>query len=319
MRAVVVREYGSPDVLRVEDLEAPAPRANEVLIRVRAASLNPLDRARMRGRPLAMRLINGPRQPKNPALGADVAGEVHAVGAAVTEFRPGDHVVGLCTPHWGSLAEYVCVASSNVVRKPWRLKFEEAAATPVAACTALRGLRARVPLQPGQRVLINGAAGGVGTFAVQIAKAMGAHVTAVCSTPNAAMVSTIGADVVVDYTREDFTRNESRYDLVFDCVFNHPVSSIRRVLMPVGTHLIVGVMDDRYGWLMLQLLSAMPRSMFGRQKAMGLVGKRGGIREDLETIRELIESGKITPIVDRCYPLGETAEAMRYLETKHAR
>jgi NADPH:quinone reductase-like Zn-dependent oxidoreductase len=231
MKAIVFRKYGSPDDLTIEEIEKPTPGDDQVLIRVRAASVNPLDWHYMRGKPYIIRLEAGMRKPKDTRLGADVAGEVEAVGRNITQFKPGDAVFGGC---WGAFAEYVCTSESALVMKPDNLTFEQAASASVAAFTALQGLRDKGGIKPGMKVLINGAAGGVGTFAVQIARSFGAVVTGVCSTKNVDMVRSIGADQVVDYTREDFTKGGKRYDLIFDLVGNHSLSACMRALTPKG-------------------------------------------------------------------------------------
>ena len=239
MKAIVLRSYGSPDVLQYEDIEKPTAAADEVLVKVRAASVNPLDWRLIRGEPYVIRAATGLRKPKNARVGADVAGEVEAVGSNVTRLRPGDSVFGAIGTSPGAFAEYVCAKEDALVLKPANLTFEQAAAVPVAALTALQGLR-KGRLQAGQTVLINGAAGGIGTFSVQIAKSLGAHVTGVCSTRNVEMVRSIGADQVVDYTREDFTASAMRYDLIFDCIGNRSLSACRRVMSKKGTYVVVG-------------------------------------------------------------------------------
>ena len=237
MKAAVYRRYGSPDVVRIEDVGKPVPKDNEVLIEVRAASVNPLDWHTMRGTPYFIRMMTGLRRPKIARLGVDVAGQVEAVGSNVTRFKPGDPVFGACS---GAFAEYVCTRESALAAKPDNVTFEQAAAVPVAALTALQSLRDKGKIQPGQKVLINGAAGGVGTFAVQIARSFGADVTGVCSTRNVDMVRSIGADRAVDYTQEDFTRSGQRYDLILDLVGNHSLLACRRALNPKGTYVAAG-------------------------------------------------------------------------------
>src|ERR1700729_3283717 len=243
MKAIVYHDYGSPDVLQLEEIEKPVAADNEVLIKVRAASINPLDWHFMRGTPYIVRIVmTGLSKPKNPRLGVDVAGQVEAVGSKVTQFKAGDEVFGTCR---GAFAEYVCTSESNLVIKPNNVTFEQAACVPIAAFTALQGLRDKGQIQPGQKVLINGASGGVGTFAVQIAKSFGAEVTGVCSTRNMDMVRSIGADYVIDYTQEDFTKRGQAYDLIFDCVGNHSLSACRRVLGPQGICILVGQLSGR--------------------------------------------------------------------------
>lgn len=313
MKAVVFTKYGSPDVLQLAELEKPTPKENQVLVKVHAASANPLDWHRMRGAPFIARLGEGLLKPKNPRLGADVAGRVEAVGNSVTEYQPGDEVFGVCV---GSFAEYVCAAETKLALKPTNLSFEAAAAVPVAAFTALKGLRDNGQIQPGQKVLVNGASGGVGTFAVQLAKAFGAEVTGVCSTRNLDMVRSIGADHVVDYTQEDFTRSGQCYDLIYDAVGNRSVSDYKRALSPKGRCVIAGFTS------LPRLFEHMvlgPRMSRGGSKKIGLMGMATTAKEDLVVIKELLEAGKVVPVIDRRYPLSETAEAIRYLETGHAR
>lgn len=314
MKAIVYRTYGSPDVLRYEEVEKPTVRDDDVLIRLRAASVNPVDWHFMRGEPYIGRAMMGLRKPRLPRLGVDLAGQVEAVGRNVTQFRPGDEVFGASR---GTLAEYVCAKEAAVVRKPANVTFEQAAAVPVAALTALQGLRDKGRVQPGQKVLINGAAGGVGTFAVQIAKWLGADVTGVCRTANVDMVRSIGADHVVDYTREDFTQSGQRYDVLFDCVGNHSLSACRRVMSPRGTYVIVGGPAGRWITPIPEALKALLVSLFISQNVAMFLARPS--KEDLNLLRELMETGKLTPVVDKRYGLSEAPEAMRYLETGHAR
>ena len=305
MKAIVYRSYGSPDVLRCEEVEKPAAGDDEVLIRIRAAAVNPLDRHLMRGVYIA-RPMTGLRKPKVTRLGADLAGQVEAVGRNVTRFQPGDEVFGVSR---GAFAEYVCADAGKLALKPANLTFEQAAAMPVAASSAWQGLRARI--QPGQKVLINGAAGGVGTFAVQIAKSFGADVTGVCSTRNVDMVRSIGADQVIDYTREDFTQSGQRYDLILDSVANHSLLACRRVMSARGIYAVVG------GKSLARVLTAPLLSPFVSQK---VVLVRASINsEDLTILKELAEANKVTPVIDRCYALSEVPEAIRYLEGGHVR
>lgn len=313
MKAVVYRRYGGPEVLNWEEVEKPAPSDGQVLVRVRAVSLNPLDWHMMRGEPVPFRLDMGLRRPKTGRLGVDMAGEVEAVGGKVTRFQPGDAVWGACD---GAFAEYVCTAAP-LARKPENISFEQAAAVPVAGLTSLQGLRDKGDIQAGQKVLINGAGGGVGTFAVQIAKAFGAEVTAVCSTTKVELVRSLGADRVIDYTREDFTRSGHRYDLIFDNVGKHSLFALRRALTPRGTYIMVGGPSGRW-------LNPMPRiaatgllSLLVSQKLAPFMSKRS--QDDLDTLRDLMAAGKVTPVVGRRYPPGEIREAMRYLEEGHAR
>jgi NADPH:quinone reductase-like Zn-dependent oxidoreductase len=307
MKAVVNHRYGSPDVLKLREIEKPALTADGVLIQVRAASVNPLDWHFMRGKPYFARFMGiGIRRPKTIVRGVDVAGVVEAAGEDVTRFRPGDEVFGTCA---GAFAEYARGREVRLAPKPEGLTFEHAAAIPIAGCTALQALRDKGQVQPGQTVLINGASGGVGTFAVQIAKALGAEVTGVCSTRNVDMVRSIGADHVVDYTREDFTRMQQRYDLIVDNVGNHSLRNLRRILTPRGTLVLAG------GKGLSRVFRAFIISRFVGQK---LIGFFADIRaEDLVFLKELVEAGKVMPVVDRTYPLTEAREAIRYLEEGH--
>jgi NADPH:quinone reductase-like Zn-dependent oxidoreductase len=315
MKAAVYTRYGPPDVVQIADVEKPVPRDNEVLIKVRAASLNPLDWHFMRGTPYAVRIIAGLRKPKFQGLGVDVAGQVEAVGTNVSQLKLGDEVFGSCK---GAFTEYVCASESVLVMKPADVTFEQAASVPVAAYTALQGLRDKGHIQAGQKVLVNGAAGGVGTFAVQIAKSFGADVTGVCSTRNLDMVRSIGADRVIDYTQEDFTKSAQRYDIFFDCVGNHSLSATKRVLNPKGIYVGAGGTTDN--WMigpLVRAISSLALSLFGNQKFLMLLAKPN--KQDLTFMREHMESGKITPVIDRHYNLNEVPEAIRYLETGHAR
>jgi NADPH:quinone reductase-like Zn-dependent oxidoreductase len=316
MKAIVYHRYGSPDVLSCEEMAKPAPAENEVLIRVRAAAVNPYDWHFMRGEPYAVRIMaRGLRKPKDPRLGADVAGVIEAVGRNITQFKTGDGVFGSCK---GAFAEYACASESKLAIKPDNVTFEQAASVPIAAFTALQGLRDKGKLQPGQKVLINGAAGGVGTFAVQIAKSFGAEVTGVCSTRNVEMVRSIGADQAVDYTQEDFTKSARRYDVILDCVGNHSFSECRRVLNPRGIYVGAGGTTDN--WMIGPLtgaLKALVLSWFVSQKQVMVLAKLS--KEDLTIMGKLIESGKVTPVIDRSYSLREVPDAIRYLEAGHAR
>ena len=315
MKAIVREQYGSPDVLELKDIDRPVIDDDGVLVRVRAASINAYDWHMLRGAPYLVRMVAGLRKPKSSAMGVDVAGEVETVGKNVTEFRPGDEVFGSRS---GSLAEYVRGTSQNFAPKPAGLTFEQAAAVPMAAGTALQGLRDKGQIKPGQRVVINGASGGVGTFAVQIAKALGAHVTAVCSTRKVDQARSLGADEVIDYTREDFTRNGQRYDLILDVAASGSLSARMRVLEPNGTLVGVGSADG-YGMasMVAGLLEAAVRSRLGSQKIPFFLAKNS--KEDLLVLKEMIEAGKIRPVIDRTYPLSQTAEAIGYLEMGHAR
>jgi NADPH:quinone reductase-like Zn-dependent oxidoreductase len=314
MKAIVYSDYGLPDVIRCEETERPTPGDNEALIRVRAAAVNPYDWHGLRGKPYFLRMMTGLRKPKDTRLGVDVAGVVAAVGRNVTAFKPGDEVFGSCR---GAFAEYACAPEKALAIKPENVTFEQAAAAPVAAFTALQGLRDTGRIQPGQKVLINGAAGGVGTFAVQIARSFGAEVTGVCSTRNVEMVRSIGADRVCDYTREDFTRGAQRYDLILDCVGNHSLSACRRVLSPKGKYVMVGGQGGQWLGPLPRVLGALVWSWFSSRKlTMTMATAR---REDLAVLRELLAAGKVTPVIDRRYTLSEVPEAMRYLGEGHAR
>ncbi len=314
MKAIVYHNYGSPDVLKCEEMEKPIPGDNQVLVKVRAASANPADWHYMRGMPYLMRMESGLRQPKETRFGLDVAGQIEAVGKSVTQFKPGDEVFGSCR---GAFAEYACALESALALKPENVSFEQAAAVPVAAYTALQGLRDKGKLQPGQKVLINGAAGGVGTFAVQIAKAFGAEVTGVCSTKNVEMVRSIGADRVIDYTKEDFTQSGQRYDLFLDCVGNHSLSACRRVLNPKGIYVIVGGRSGRWVAPMGRVLAALVVSRFVSQDMVFFIAQVN--KENLAIMHELMATGKVTSVIDRRYKLSEISEAIRYLEEGHAR
>ncbi len=315
MKAIVCHSYGSPDVLKCEEIEKPTAGDDEVLIRVRAAALNPLDWHLMKGKPYSVRILFGLRKPKDMRPGRDVAGQVEAVGRNVTRFKPGDEVFGMCR---GAFAEYVCASESALVKKPDSVTFEQAASAPVAAFTALQGLRDKGQIQPGQKVLINGAAGGVGTFAVQVAKSFGADVTGVCSTRNVAMVRSIGADRVIDYTQEDFTKPGQRYDLLFDCVVNHSLSACRRCLNPRGVYIMVGAPNSRWMiGLLAPSIKALLLSPFVSQKFVAFTARSN--KEDLTIMGELMATGKVTPVIDRRYRLSEVPEAIRYLKEGHAR
>jgi NADPH:quinone reductase-like Zn-dependent oxidoreductase len=313
MKAIVCHSYGPPDVLRCEEVEKPVPGDNDVLIKVRAAAGNPLDWKIMKGRPYIVRIMFGLRKPKITRPGVDVAGQVEAVGWNVTQFKPGDEVFGSCR---GAFAEYVCTAESMLAMKPGNVTFEQAAAVPVAAYTALQGLRNKGKAHAGQKVLVNGAAGGVGTFAVQIAKWLGAEVTGVCSTRNLEMVRSIGADHVVDYTQADFTQGGQSYDLILDCIGNHPLSAIRRVLRRDGLCVMAGG-PDKVGTILSRAFGALVLSRLGSQKFVMFIARRS--KEDLSLIGELMSAGRIAPVIDRSYRLSDGAEALRYLAEGHAR
>ena len=310
------RRYGPPDVLELREVEPPAVAHDEVLVRVHAASVNPVDWHGVTGTPLLVRLRSGLRSPRDQRVGLDFAGTVDAIGANVERFRPGDEVFG---GSLGAFAEYVCAAASRAVAlKPARLTFEQAAAVPVAALTALQGLRDKGGLRPGQKVLVNGASGGVGTFAVQLAKALGAEVTGVCSTGNVELVRSLGAGEVFDYTREDFTLSGKRYDLLLDVAGGRSWSECRRVLAPEGTVVVVGGPKTNRLFGPLGHLARMRlASVRGSRRVVPFLTKMNG--DDLVTLAGLLEAGAVTPVLDRTYPLGEIREAFRYLGEGHAR
>ncbi|HEX4803580.1 MAG TPA: NAD(P)-dependent alcohol dehydrogenase [Myxococcaceae bacterium] len=316
MKAIVHCDYGSPDVLKFVAIEKPAPADDQLLVRVRAASVNPLDWHYVRGTPYFMRLRGaGMRKPESIRLGVDFAGTVEAVGNNVTQFKPGDEVFG---GRSGAFAEYVTVREERaVVLKPPNLTFEQAASVPIAALTALQGLRDQGKIQPGQKVLINGASGGVGTFAVQIAKSFGAEVTGVCSTRNVDMVQSIGADHVIDYIKEDFTKSEQRYDLFLDNVGNHSLSECRRVLKPNGKYVIVGGPAGRWIDPMPRAFGAVLLSKFVSQEMKMFRADLN--KQDLTILSDLMQAGKVKPVIDRRYKLSETPAAIGYLEQGHAR
>ncbi len=317
MKAILYREYGPPDVLRLEDTEKPQLEDDRVLLKVRAAAANPLDWHYMRGTPYVARIGMGLRRPKDPRLGSDASGVVVAVGKNVTDFKPGDEVFGIVG---GAYAEYARAYPKNIVVKPANVSFEQAAAVPVAAITALQALRNRGRLQPGQKVLINGASGGVGTFAVQIAKSFGAEVTGVCSTRNVDMVRSIGADHVIDYTRQNFTEGTQRYDVILDTVGNHSLSAFRRVMTPKGIYVGIGGGGPNDGgflgplWRPIRMVAYSP---FVRQQFGTFISSV--TKEDLTVLKELLETRKVTPVIDRAYTLPEVPAAIRYLEEGHAR
>ncbi len=314
MKAIVYRAYGSGDALRCEDVEKPVPGEGEVLIRIRAAGANPMDYHLMSGAYI-MRPMTGLRKPKPTCPGADVAGVVEAAGGKVTRFRPGEAVFGAAR---GAFAEYVCAQEDRLALKPANLSFEQAAAVPVAGLTALQGLRDKGRVQSGQKVLINGASGGVGTFAVQIAKSFGAEVTGVCSTRNVDLVRSIGADHVIDYTGDDFSRITERYDVVFDTVGNRPLSAWRRIMIPKGTFAAVGVRPGG-PWIgpLPYLIKLLVSSRFVSQKVVFFVARVNTV--ELEAMKELIEANNVTPVIDRRYLLSEASEAIRYLKAGHTR
>jgi len=315
MQAIVYRCYGSPEVLQLESMEKPAPADNEVLVKIKAAAVNPLDWHFMRGSPYIMRLGTGLGAPKETRLGVDFAGTVEAVGKSVKQFKPGDDVFGGKT---GAFADYVTVAGDRALAlKPANVSFEQAASVPIAAITALQALRDKGQLKPGQKVLINGASGGVGTFAVQIARAIGAEVTGVCSGRNTEMVRSIGADHVIDYKQENYTENGLHYDLIIDMVSNHSLSDNRRVLTPGGILVMVG--GDSGNWLepLMGPIKAFFYSPFvGQEFSLLLAQMR---KDDLQTLADLMETGQVVPVIDRRYPLSEVPAAIRYSEEGHAR
>lgn len=312
MKAVVHTEYGSADVLKIEELEKPAPKDKQVLIKIHAASVNAGDYRMMRASPFIMRLmIGGILKPKDPRIGSDVAGKVEAVGENVTQFQPGDEVFGCAH---GSFAEYALAKETYLAPKPANVPFEKAAAVPVAALTALQGLRNTGGIQPGQKVLIQGASGGVGTFAIQLAKLFGAEVTAVCSTKNLDMVRSIGADHVIDYTREDFTRSGQRYDLIFAVNGYHWIFDYQRALSPQGIYICAGGTLTQF----FQSMVLGPRLSRQGGKKLVSMGIARVVQDDLVYLGTLLESGKIFPVIDRSFPLNEIVEAVRYVEEKHA-
>jgi len=315
MKAIVYHKSGSGDVLKLEEIEKPVPKDDEVLIKVRAASVNPLDYHLLR-HTFLRRVMAAVSKVKITRPGRDVAGNVQAVGRNVTQFKAGDEVFGACN---GAFAEYACARESALAMKPDNISFEQAASSPVVGLTALQGLRDKAQIQPGQKVLINGAAGGVGTFAVQIAKSFGAEVTGVCSTRNVEMVRSLGADHVVDYTRDDFTSSDQQYDMIFDLVSNHSFSEHRRALTPNGMYIGAGILG-LHGSMIRVLtgrITELVLSPFVSQKFVSILAKSS--REDLTAIAALMEAGKVTPVIDRRYSLSEAAEAVRYLEEGHAR
>jgi len=317
MKAIIQDRYGSPDVLQLREVDKPVAADNEVLVRIHAAGVNARDWHVMRGDPYLARLTLGFGRPEVKIRGTDFAGRVEAVGRDVKRFRPGDEVYGEID---GAFAEYVCVPDDVVEPKPANLTFEQAAAVPLAGNTALMGLRDVGRVQPGQQVLINGASGGVGTFAVQIAKSFGADVTGVCSTGNVDLVRSIGGDHVIDYTREDFTHNGRRYDVVLDLVGNRSLTEFRRALTPAGTLILSGGGVSEGGSLIGPvglIIRGQMLSRFVRHRLLVLTAKPSKV--NLATLRELVESGKVTPVIDRTYPLSKAPEAIRYLEVEHAR
>jgi NADPH:quinone reductase-like Zn-dependent oxidoreductase len=314
MQAIVYEQYGSPDILELKDVEKPTPKDEEILIKVHAATVTPGDAYLVKGEPFVARIWSGLLAPKHKIPGKEMAGRVEAVGNRITQFRPGDEVFGdLSVCGMGALAEYVCVPEKAIALKPANLTFAEAAAVPESAVVALQGLRDKGKIQAGQKVLINGASGGVGTFAVQIAKSFGAEVTAVCSTRNMERARSLGADRVIDYTKENFTQNGQRYDLILAVNGSHPLSEYRRVLNPEGYYVATGgsMTQIFQGMLLGPIISRT-----GSQTLGNLLVKPN--QNDLVFMKELLESGKVTPVIDRCYSLSEVSEAFRYLGEGHA-
>ncbi|MFN2208580.1 MAG: NAD(P)-dependent alcohol dehydrogenase [Candidatus Promineifilaceae bacterium] len=314
MKAIVYEEYGSPAVLELKEVDKPTPKDDEVLIKIHAAAVTAGDAIVLEGKPFVTRFATGLLKPRNTIPGKEMAGRVEVVGENVTQFQPGDEVYGdLSVAGWGAFAEYVAVPENAVALKPANLTFEQAAAVPESAVVALQGLRDKGKIQPGQKVLINGASGGVGTYAVQIAKAFGAEVTAVCSSRNTDMVRSIGADYVIDYTQQDFTQNGHRYDLILAANGYHPISDYRRALSPEGIYVATG------GSMAQSLQATMIGpliTMTGSKKMGGMLVKPN--QDDLIFLKELFESGKVVPVIDRCYPLSEIADAFRYIGEGHA-
>lgn len=309
MKAIVCTRYGPPEALQVTEVTKPTPKDDEVLIKIRAASVNPVDRIfRV---PYILRILTGLRKPKDARVGADMAGQIEAVGKNITQFKPGDEVFGVCR---GAFAEYRCAIEDKLARKPAQLSFEDAASVPIAALTALQGLRDKGQIQRGQKVLVDGASGGVGTFAVQIAKAFGAEVTAVCSMKKMDTARSIGADHVIDYAQQDFTRNGKRYDLILAANAYHSTFAYRRALSPRGIYVMAGGGGSQIlqGMLLGPLLS-----LLGRKKMRFFIAKIK--QKDLLLLKDLLETGKVVPLIDRSYPLSRVAEALRYLEEKHAK
>jgi NADPH:quinone reductase-like Zn-dependent oxidoreductase len=314
MKAIIYHNYGSPDELKLEEVERPIPKDDEVLVKIYAVSVNSADLHLLRADPFLIRLSSGLLKPKNKILGSDIAGRVEAVGRNINLFNVGDDVFGdISGCGWGGFAEYACAREEALVSKPANLTFEEAAAVPMAAVTALQGLRNKVKIQPGQKVVINGSSGGVGTFAVQIAKTFGAEVTAVCSTRNKDLMRSIGADHIIDYTTDDFTQNGQGYDLILATNGDRSISDYQRALNPHGTYVMSG-------GSMAQMSQAMMQgpfiSMSGTKKMGNLLAKPN--HSDLTFIKGLLESRKIKPIIDKRYPFTEVPAALRYLEEGHA-
>lgn len=314
MKAIVRHKYGSSEVLKFIETEKPAPKENQVLIKVHAASINSYDWRNMKAVPFLVRTSGGLLKPKDMRLGADVAGTVEAIGSNITLYKPGDEVYG--EVHTGGYAEYVCASENLLALKPANISFEAAAATPMAALTALQGLRDKGKIQPGQKVLVNGASGGVGTFAVQIAKYFGTEVTGVCRTRNLEMVRSIGADHVLDYTKEDFTKNGKQYDLIFDVAANRSVFAYKRVLASEGKYVLAGFTSIYH---MAHILLLGPQVAKAENQQIGMMPMASTNHTDLAFISGLLESRKVVPVIDKCYLLSETAQALRHFEKEHAR
>jgi NADPH:quinone reductase-like Zn-dependent oxidoreductase len=310
MKAAVYTRYGPPDVVQITDVEKPVPNDKEVLIKIRAASVNPLDWHFMRGTPYILRIGAGLHKPKVTRLGVDLAGQVEAIGTNVTQFKPGDEVFGVCR---GALAEYACTVEQKLALKPANLSFEDAASVPVAAITALQGLRDKGRIQPGHKVVVDGASGGVGTFAVQIAKSFGAEVTTACSARNVNTARSLGADHVIDYTRENFTKSGQRYDLILAANAYHSIFDYRRALNPSGVYVMAG----GGGIQILQAIFLGPfPSLLGSKKMRFIFANIN--QKDLVFLKDLLEARKVVPVIDRRYPLSSAAEALAYLEEGHA-
>jgi NADPH:quinone reductase-like Zn-dependent oxidoreductase len=315
MKAIVTTQYGSPDVLQLKEVAKPTPKDDEVLIKVMATSVNAADWHLLRGDPFLVRLMYGLFTPKNTILGADIAGRVEAVGNNVTRFKVGDEIFGdNAGGGFGGFAEYVCARADSFEIKPSNLSFEQAAAVPMAAVTALQGLRDSGQIRAGQKVLIHGASGGVGTFAVQIAKSFGAEVTAVCSSSKMDLMRSLGADHVIDYTKEDFTKNGQQYDLILAANGNRSIFDYKQALSPKGIYVMAG---GSMAQMMQSLLLGPWISMMGSQKMLGLQAKPN--TKDLAFVNKLLEAGKVVPVMDRSYPLNEVPDALRYVEQGHAK
>lgn len=314
MKTLLFHQYGSPDILEFAEVDKPTPKDNQVLVKILKASVNPMDWHRMRGAPFLARLSEGFLKPDDPRLGADIAGVVEAIGKDVTEFKPGDEVFGSLGA--GGFAEYVCAREKFFVLKPGNITMDSGAAIGVAGLTALQGLRDTGKIRAGQKVLVNGAAGGVGGYGVQIAKSYGAEVTGVTSTRNLEMVCSMGADHVVDYTKTDFTRTGQHYDLIFDAVGNRSISDYKRALTPTGTAVIAGFTSLP---LLFSHMILGPMQSKSQGQKVGLMPTARVVKEDLVFLKELLETGKITSVIDRHYPFAEAPEAIRYLEQGHAR